>query len=269
MINMSKAKIFYGENVSETLTECYREKYRPLNMPELLRERIKSTQDNTLWNGLYTTNSIRVTGTTQKGSKVVVYSHSPDHYLSNPDCIKEALQMGIHKGGNVIIPRSEFYALIDKADGINTFAVDGDLGNQRLDQLFYAHAGPFLGSKELVEKYFKNTPAQGRMINIPKPEFKEDPLASFLFVGGAHGCSHFGISYIQCAGRYVGVSPDFNPQTDHLNLSAQVQRSKSSLAEIIEALDDRRISGEEAVQRQTDERVKREKGIAVVIGSTC
>jgi hypothetical protein len=208
---MSKpiAKEFYDSNLATALENCLKAGYNPKFMPELADARINGKAE---WGRFYSAPSIRATGKTEQGSKVVVYAHIPN-YFSNPENIRKAVEMGLINGAG-IMPSDEFQKLLDVEDGKKVFVVDYDkLKNSKSgiiplsDAMEHPQTIPFLGGQERAEKYLAkhkeayNTNQIGIWHN---DDLKENPVGRLLFLGnlGDNGLVGNCLSYFGC---FLGV----------------------------------------------------------------
>src|SRR3989344_4771696 len=107
--------------VEKALRDCYKEKCKPVYMPQLVDARINSPKESPVWKW-HTTPSVRVTGKTKKGNPVVVYAHVPN-YFSKPANIAKAVNEGLTNGAGKISSK-DFYKLIGLEDKRNVFVVD-------------------------------------------------------------------------------------------------------------------------------------------------
>jgi hypothetical protein len=210
---MSKpiAKEFYDSNLATALENCLKAGYNPKFMPELADARINGKAE---WGRFYSAPSIRATGKTEQGSKVVVYAHIPN-YFSNPENIRKAVEMGLINGAG-IMPSDEFQKLLDVEDGKKVFVVDYDkLKNSKSgiiplsDAMEHPQTIPFLGGQERAEKYLAkhkeayNTNQIGIWHN---DDLKENPVGRLLFLGNNDGNGLYGnLNVLNNVGRFLGV----------------------------------------------------------------
>ncbi len=103
-------KPFYSSlntGIADIFEQSALEGYQSLFMPELALARIGSKY---LWHW-YATPSLRATGTTKGGSKVVIYTHIPNHF-SNPANVRSAINDRRLVNGAVIMPQEAFDSLV-------------------------------------------------------------------------------------------------------------------------------------------------------------
>lgn len=189
-------KSIYNQNLAEALRACKREGSKPLFMPEIIDERINSDKDAKIWQNWYCAPSIRATGKTKVGSKIVVYAHLPN-YFSDPDNLGYAKQKGLINGAGVM-PQKSFQKLADQdgktdeAGNQLVFAVDYDKLRKSISSVIsvdqaleHPQTIPFLGGKERAEKYLeKHRAVFGNNIGIwHKDDLHSKPLGRLLFVG--------------------------------------------------------------------------------------
>jgi hypothetical protein len=129
-------------------------------VPEAAMLRISSPH---YWNRWITTSSINATGKTRKGNNVTVFAHL-ENYLCEKNNIKESIRTGL-KDGAGIIPKQEFYRLIDLngiTDAFNTrrvFVFDTKYlptyrGEFSLEDALKEHiTEAFFGSKTIAKEY--------------------------------------------------------------------------------------------------------------------
>lgn len=126
-----EGKEFYANRTDKALRKLQDDGYRALFMHELADARIQAPSYSPLWKEWYTAPSIRATGKTNQGSKVVVYAHIPNHY-SDPTNIEREIVKGrlVNRAG--ILPRKEFRRIIDLDESIDqlgnrlVFVIDYD-----------------------------------------------------------------------------------------------------------------------------------------------
>src|SRR3989344_4755150 len=66
-----------GENLVQLLSQCKKEGYEILYMPQFIDAIISNDKENRHMSGVYCTSSIRAAGKTRNGSNIVVYAHVP------------------------------------------------------------------------------------------------------------------------------------------------------------------------------------------------
>ena len=220
---MVKPSIFprrgYANSHEEALALCESAGNRALFLPEIAQARIAGDLP---WNNYYGSRSLRVTGTSKGGSKVVLYVHT-DHPLATSEGVRRAKRRGFVNGA-ARFPQESFLQLLEhdgeKADD-GTYRVKAVL-HQRLrespsdfisidDALAHPQTIPFLGSEDVAKQYlgaFRSAYRENKIGIWHIDDFNEDsPLARPLFVGdndvyggGLDGDYGFGYD-----GRVVGV----------------------------------------------------------------
>lgn len=211
---------------SNALKDCIDAGYRALFLPELVDKRINSPFSANAWQQKwYWTLSLRATGKTAGGAKVVVIAHVP-HYFSDPKNLREAeRQYLVHKyprgipdgvmikhgylGG--MIPDEEFSRLVKLAEsGQNgIFVHDAGIwekspcGEIPLDEAIgNIKVVSFLGGEKSATQYLpklqefliKEKEKEGlqrflineKVINVADRGYSRDrPFGSLLFLGGS------------------------------------------------------------------------------------
>ncbi|GEM_PF-1712488 len=204
----------YG--VSASLQDCLQSGYQPLFMPELALVRSRSAKDARPWQVWYVTPSMRATGQTKAGSKVVVYAHVPN-YFSEPANIKNVIESGKLKNYAGEIPQADFDKLVDLNGNGRVFVVDYDTLRKSPsevihvdDALEHPQTIPFLGGEAIAQAYLaKHKEVYGNRIGVWHfDDFdKKTPHGRVLFLGddiyGLGGGSGIGIK-----GRVLGVAPE-------------------------------------------------------------
>ena len=219
---MVKPSIFprrgYANSHEEALALCESAGNRALFLPEIAQARIAGDLP---WNNYYGSRSLRVTGTSKGGSKVVLYVHT-DHPLATSEGVRRAKRQGLVDGA-ARFSQTVFLQLLErdgeKADD-GTYCVKA-VPHGRLtespsgiisidDALDHPQTVPFLGSEDLAKQYFA---ALRRAYNTDKIGIwhsndlhKDGPLARPLFVG----CNYYyglfgGNDSVFNGGRVVGV----------------------------------------------------------------
>ena len=210
---MTETKSFYNSNIGKALIECQDSGYKALFMPELANLRIDSPKDAEAWENWYTTPSIRATGRTKSGSRIVLYAHT-DNYFSNPDNIRKSISQGLIRGAGKM-PQEEFQRLADLAeqDDKQVFLVPYETLKKSKsglidvdDALDHPQVIPFLGGKEIAEKYLENhKKVCGNRIGVwHSDDLGNEPLARLLYLGD--GCNGgLGGDGLDGSGRFLGV----------------------------------------------------------------
>lgn len=213
-----KAKEFYNSDICVALANCQSEG-TPLFMNELLAARTAASTGSRIWQIWYTAPSIRATGTTSKGTKVVVYAHRPN-YLSDPENIAKARKEGLDNYA-AKLPQEEFQKLVD-LDGETdesgnrlVWTVDYDTlrkaksGVGSVDQaLEHPQTIPFIGGEAQAVEYLKKHEENygTRIGNWHSNDLRTDgPLGRLLFVGYGVYVGLDGYGILGSSGRFVGV----------------------------------------------------------------
>lgn len=198
-------KPFTNDNVEIALENSQSDNYRPLFMPRLVDQRIKSDGESVFWKRWFSTPSLRATGKTSQGNKIVVYAHV-DNYLSNPDNIKEAKRKGlVNYAGR--IPQEEFQRLAnlneskDEKGNRLVWVVDYEKLRKASSKVIPVDSAlehlqtiPFLGGEERARVYLeKHKEILGNEIgNWYRDDFsEEDAIGRLLYLGSN---SYFGLS---------------------------------------------------------------------------
>ena len=208
---------FDNTNPAQALEDSQSDGYRPLFMPEVTDLRIDADKNSELFNW-HITPSIRATGETNQGNKIVVYAHV-DNYFSNPNNIRTARKNLVNGAGR--IPQEEFQKLVDKDE------LKDDRGNRLVwvisyEKLRKSSAGiisvdsamnhpqtiPFLGGEERARKYLeKHEEVFGPNIGIwHTDDLREEALGRLLRVGDDYdGGGLVGNDDLYDVARFFGV----------------------------------------------------------------
>lgn len=209
---MMRTKPFYNTTMEEALRACQTAGYTPVYMPELAKRRIKAKADSDLWNDWWTAPSLRITGTTSAGSRVVLYVHDQTSW-NDPEKLKYARKH--RKNGAGPFSQEEFNTLVDRNGDGKVFLVDYDLlrssdsGVISVDAaLAHPQTIPFLGEDEnFAQRYLnKHRRVKGDQIGIwHNDDLKDQPYGRLLFLGfGIYGDGLNGYSLYDNA-RFLGV----------------------------------------------------------------
>ncbi len=211
---------FYSEGnhgVSDVLANCARAGYQALFMTELALARTEAEQGSELLTKWYLTPSVRVTGQTKAGAKVVVYAHIPS-YLSDPANIRNAVESGKLVNGAGVMPQNQFERLVNLEDNVRVFVVDYETlkrsssGVISLDSaLEHPQTIPFLGGRQVAEKYLaKHREVYGSQIGVwHSDDFnKKTPLGRVLYLDYDYYYGLYGINYLDYDGQVFGVAPE-------------------------------------------------------------
>lgn len=215
-----QGKAFYNRDMSLALEQTQKEGYRAIFMPELADTRIQADKGARIFNQWYTTLSIRVTGKTSKGAKVVVYSHADNHFSSPENIREEQRNLAGYAG---IMPQPEFQNLVD-SDGLTdesgnrlVWVIDYDTlrksssGRINVNKaLKHPQTIPFLGGEERAVKYLaKHKEIYGEEIGIwHSDDLHQDGkqlLGRFLYLGDIDVNGLFGGNNLNSSARFVGV----------------------------------------------------------------
>lgn len=206
-------KVFYANTASKALADVKGANYEALFMNELLGIRAISNKDGLIWSQWYCSPSVRVTGTTKQGNKVVAYAHVPN-YFSNPNNIATAVKKGL-KNGAGIYPEKHFQHLLDLEDGENVFVIDYKTLRTSssgvipvAEAMKHPQVVPFIGGIEEAENYLKrHEKVVGKNIGVYHSDDLSDvPYGRVLFVYFRSGSGLIvGFDDLHCGGRFVGV----------------------------------------------------------------
>jgi len=206
-----EAKPFYDEKMHKALANCQSEGFDAQFIPEIMDSRSVSDKDNEVWNNWYCAPSVRITGTTKNGRKVVVYAHVPN-YFSNPKHIQSALKT-IEKGAG-IYPEKELQRLVSMEDGERVFVLDyvtatkAASGVMSLDEAREnVHTVPFIGGKARTEKYLAQyKKIVGDKIGVwHSDDMDSNSRARVLYVSGNNDYNLDGGNGLGDNGRFLGV----------------------------------------------------------------
>ncbi len=225
-------KIFYSEGkngVSDALANCMNAGYQALFMSELALARVGAEQGSELLTKWYVTPSVRVTGATKSGAKVVVYAHQPN-YFSDPSNIRNAVESGKLVNGAGPMPQDQFENLVSLDGNGRVFVVDYETLKRSSsgvisvdDALDHPQTIPFLGGREVAEKYLaKHREVYGSQIGIGhSDDFKKDtPLGRVLYLDVSYCNGLIGYIILDNYGRVFGVAPE--AQSSAKNLEARI-----------------------------------------------
>ncbi len=211
-----EGRVFYDSHQYVALQNLMKEGYSPLFMPALVDAR-NDALSSPLWQGEYSTPSVRVTGRTNLGTPLVVYSHIPS-YLSNPENIQSEVENGLVKFA-ARMPQKEFQRLVgldgakDCAGNRLVWVVDYSLKNalagfvstnQVLD---HPETIPFFGGEQRAQEYMRRYNVRSNSTDLTirvryKDDLSEQPVGRLLFLGltGFSGGNNIG-----GGGSFVGV----------------------------------------------------------------
>ena len=225
---------FYAEGslgVSASLQESTEAGYQALFMPELALVRSKSAKDAQPWQVWYVTPSMRATGQTKQGAKVVVYVHQ-DHFYSNPLNIRNAVEANTLKNGAGPLPQADFDKLVSFDGNGRVFVVDYDTlrkssseVNSIENALEHPQTIPFLGGEAIAKAYLaKHKEVYGNRIGVwHQDDFdKKTPRGRLLYVGYSDYGGLNGSNNLDSNGRVLGVAPE--AQSVEKNLESKIQK---------------------------------------------
>jgi hypothetical protein len=193
----------------------------PQYAPELANYRSNAPTNVDLWNNWVFTPSIRATGTSKAGNKVVVYAHVPHHY-SNHANIRAAVAGKTLRQGAGPLPQTEFERLvaldgmIDDNDIRRVWVTDYDTLRRAPNgaipiykALEHPQTIPFLGDGTGAQAYLSaHTIAYNtKYIGIwHSDDFDEHtPRARLLCFGLDGSISLDGYGNLGSSGRFLGV----------------------------------------------------------------
>ena len=215
-VRVIEGKAFYAEGkngLSEALQACQDANCEALFMPELALARINADKDSFLWKNYFSTPSLKATGRTRAGNAVVVYAHIPN-YFSDPTNIRDAVKGDKLVNGAGIISQEDFYSLLKQEGNGRVFGVgdsalkDASSGIITIeDALKHPQTIPFLGGKEIAEKYLeKYQKIYGDRIGVwHTDDLQETPIGRLLFVAN-NNYGLYGSYYLDSDGCFVGVA---------------------------------------------------------------
>ncbi len=161
------------------------------SMPLAVDKRLSSDGGSPSWNFGYTTLSLKVTGTSKRNNKVVVYVHGIPHYFSESENIRKAVSLGLVNGAG-ILPRKEFFRILSLEDNINVHVLDyrtWERSDSGVISIKKAYKNPaierFIGNRYKTEQYLKSRQnVHGKTIGVLRSDdLSYEPLARLLFLG--------------------------------------------------------------------------------------
>jgi hypothetical protein len=206
-----EAKPFYDGELHKALANCQSEGFDAQFIPEIMDSRAISYKGNGVWENWYSAPSIKATGTTKNGSKVVVYAHITN-YNSNPENIKK--QLSNLRNGAGILPDEEFHRLIALEDGERVTVLDYNIALKENKTMGVDKAlenkvvVAFIGGKARTEKYLaQHKKVVGNNITIYNADDMDDVTrVRLLFVDYRYGNGYLiGDDSLYIAGRFLGV----------------------------------------------------------------
>lgn len=206
--------------VYDALSECLKAGFKAAFMPELANLIIEAPEDSVLALDLYTTLSIKVTGTTSRGASVVVYAHCPTGF-SHPGGLAAAVLNRLVLGAGVM-PQNSFQELVEhdgEMDDTNTIQLVWVVDHEALEKahggimsleeaLRHPQTGPFIGSQKRAEDLFARLERDyGNQIRV---EYRNDlwrqPLGRLLASGFKEGVYTLDGDYpLFGSARYFGL----------------------------------------------------------------
>jgi len=237
---MMQTKPFYNTPMEEALRACQIAGYTPAYMPELAERRIKAKANSALWNDWWTTPSLRITGTTSAGSKVVLYVHDQTSW-NDPEKLKYAREH--HKNGAGPFPQEEFNVLVDRNGDGKVFLVDYDKLRSSPSGIISVNAAlehpqtiPFLGGDEkLAQRYLnKHGQVKGNKIGIWRSDdLKDQPYGRLLFLGDGISSILDGVSSLSGSARFFGVRRGVSEANDSAPLGAAAKNHSPDLEVVL------------------------------------
>ncbi len=212
----TESKIFYNNNLYESLSASQKDGYKPLFMPQIVDARINANAKSEIWQW-YCAPSVKATGRTKQGNAVVVYAHI-DNYFSNPQNIIYAISRGLVNGAG-LMPQKQFQELVDKDE------LKDERGNRLVwavdhkviissssgvisvsNALEHPQTIPFLGGEEQTQKYLqRHKDICGEIGVYHCDDLRDEPLGRLLLMGDYCGDGLGGGSDLDYCGRFVGV----------------------------------------------------------------
>ncbi|MEK6937971.1 MAG: hypothetical protein AABX04_02910 [Nanoarchaeota archaeon] len=236
---MNKNQPFYNAIMEDALRAC-QVAHDAAYMPELAEERIKAKNDSSLWNDWWTTPSLRITGTTKGGSKVVLYVHDQTSW-TNPEELKYAREH--HKNGAGPFSQKEFDALADRVDDGKVFKVDYDVLKRSTSGVIIVDAAlehpqtiPFLGGEDVAKRYLaKHREVYEDNIWIwHSDDLAEEPRGRLLVLGNLHNLNLFGYGNLNGNARFLGVRRSVSEANRVAPIGADAKKSLShSLDQVV------------------------------------
>ncbi|MFH0701714.1 MAG: hypothetical protein V2A62_04720 [Candidatus Woesearchaeota archaeon] len=207
---MNKNQPFYNAIMEEALRAC-QVAHDAVYMPELAEKRIKAKNDSYLFTNWWTTPSLRITGTTKGGSKIVLYVQDQTSW-NDSEQLKYAREH--HRNGAGPFPQEEFDALAGRIDDGKVFKVDYDVLKRSTSEVISVDAAlehpqtiPFLGGEDIAKRYLaKHRKVYGDNIGIwHSDDLAEEPRGRLLVLGYGHGSNLVGDYVLNGNARFLGV----------------------------------------------------------------
>ncbi|MBI5391578.1 hypothetical protein HZB00_01100 [Candidatus Woesearchaeota archaeon] len=199
--------------MADSLQQCLEAGYQPFFMPELAKERTNAGSGSRLWQVWFSTPSIRATGQTKQGSKVVAYAHVPN-YFSEPANIKNVIESGKLKNYAGEMPQADFDKLVDLNGNGRVFVIDYETLRKAPsgvinvdDALEHPQTIPFLGGEATAKAYLaRHKDVYGNRIGVwHQDDFdKATPCGRVLCAGSGLD----GYDGIGSGSRVLGVAPE-------------------------------------------------------------
>jgi hypothetical protein len=184
-------KEFYGDNAYRALKSCEKAAYTVITAPRVINSLLGSPVYEIV--RIYErvdTISIKATGYSPRGSRVVVYAHTIDHYFSEPEHIKDMRTDEIEQAGTM--PQSQFLSLLEKANNRNIFVIDhkpffsGRYNLSHSEAMENPQLVAALGGENKVEEFFKRRQETIQFLQYCDQDAfrrKERPLWRFIAIG--------------------------------------------------------------------------------------
>lgn len=97
--------------IAKAVKDSLNDGFRPKTLPEISDSMISSSFDSNIWRTNWDSLSILIQGYDNYRDRVFVYTHLPDHYLTYPTNIREAIND--LRGGTMVFPRKEFLEILE------------------------------------------------------------------------------------------------------------------------------------------------------------
>ena len=214
-----EGKSFYNNELVKALEDSQEDNFRPVFMNEFADLRIKADKQDELIKKWYLTPSLRATGITNQGSKVVVYAHT-DNYFSNQKNVRKARKDLVNGAGK--LPQEEFQKLVDQDKKENenknrlVYVVDYEKLKKSSSKVIpvsqaleHPQTIPFLGGEERAKLYLeKHKEVYGNTIGIwHSNDLQDEAFGRLLYAGYGYYNGLSGDDDLDGIGRFFGVRP--------------------------------------------------------------
>ena len=194
------------------------EGYNLQYVPQIIDKKIQDTNNKDIWNGIYCTPGVRITGTTTIGKKVIVYAHIPNEY-SDPENLKNVCENLKHGAGTY--SQKGLEQLVDLADNKTVFVLDYDqvmdyyakkgINSQgtiseiiTIDQaLKNPHTIPLIGPRA-KEYFLLHKKIFGNKVEVYYTDDMDTIPRARLIAINLHGPGSFGGSSLKYSGSFLG-----------------------------------------------------------------